>query len=84
MAPSPKPRADSIIERSIAAKAHKGFKFGKRLMVTNPQHPNDPPHPDWPVTKTPAGYDDLVRDTVDDRVTVAGYRLAQILNKIWP
>ena len=53
-------------------------------MVTNPQHPNDPPHHDWPVTKTPSGYDNWVRDTVDDRVTVVGYRLAQILNTIWP
>jgi hypothetical protein len=78
----PKKWADEMLP--YAAKAHKGFKFGPRNMVTNPQHPNDPPHPDWPVTKTPTGYSDWVRDTVDDRITTAGYRLAQILTAIWP
>jgi hypothetical protein len=78
----PKRWADEMLP--VAAKAHKGFKFGKHQMVTDPRHPNDQPHPDWPVLKSPSGYDDFVRDTVEERITTAGFRLAHILRAIWP
>jgi hypothetical protein len=69
--------ADDIL--AIAAKAHKGFKYGKTITVTN----SVPTHLEWPVT-APSGYDKLARDTVDERITVGGYRLAQLLQAIAP
>ena len=41
-------------------------------------------HPQWNVTKGPANYENWARDTVEERLTTAGFRLAQILHAIWP
>ena len=73
----PKQWADEIMP--IAAKAHKRFRIGHRTTVTE----HSITHLQWKVT-LPSGYETFARDTVDERITTAGERLAQLLMTIWP
>jgi len=73
----PKQWADDMLP--IAAKAHKGFKIEKPITVTD----NFGTHLQWKVTP-PTGYANFARDTVDERITTGGFRLAQLLQAIWP
>ncbi|HXT40414.1 MAG TPA: S1/P1 nuclease [Candidatus Angelobacter sp.] len=73
----PKQWADEILP--IAVKAHKGFKIAKPATVTDLFGT----HLQWKVT-APSGYTNFARDTVDERLTTAGFRLAQLLQTIWP
>ena len=73
----PKQWADDILP--IAVKAHKKFKIAKPVTVTD----HFGTHLQWKVT-APSGYTDFARDTVDERLTTAGFRLAQLLQTSWP
>ncbi|MEY2410869.1 MAG: hypothetical protein QOF48_3539 [Verrucomicrobiota bacterium] len=64
----------------IAAKAHRGLK----LNPPNTVHDHFGTHLQWPITKTPTAYDNKTRDTVDDEITIAGHRLAELLQTVWP
>jgi hypothetical protein len=63
----------------LAAHAHQGLKVGRRHIV-NDAHGS---HPEWTVT-APPGYEKWARDTARERLTAAGFRLAQTLEAIWP
>jgi hypothetical protein len=63
----------------VAATAHRGVKASKPSTVTD----HFGTHLQWPVS-TPNGYDNWARDTVHERLTTAGHRLAQLLEMIWP
>ena len=73
----PKQWADEMLP--LAARAHQGMLIGKRHQVTD----EFGKHLQWPVTP-PSTYRDFARDTVQERLTVAGHRLAQLLEAIWP
>jgi len=64
---------------SLAAAAHRRVKASSPATVTD----FFGTHLQWPIT-TPTGYDNRTRDTVDERLTTAGHRLAQLLEAIWP
>ena len=74
----PKKWADEMLP--ISAQAHHGMKFGPRVNGTV----FGQPHAVWTVQKTPKNYETWARDTVEERLTTAGNRLAQILHAIWP
>jgi hypothetical protein len=63
----------------FAAHAHQGLKITKRRMVND----SNGTHPEWTVT-APSGYERWARDTVRERITTGGFRLAQLLEAIWP
>jgi hypothetical protein len=73
----PKKWAEEILP--IAAQAH------RRLKAATPTQVHDffGNHLQWPVT-VPSSYDNAARDTVHERLTKAGFRLAQLLQAIWP
>jgi hypothetical protein len=74
----PQKWADEILP--VAATAHRGLKLAHPITVTD----FFGTHQQWHITKTSSGYDNRVRDIVDDELITAGHRLAEILNTVWP
>ena len=64
----------------VAAKAHRGLRLDSPKTV----HDHFGTHLLWPIVKAPSGYDNKARDTVDDELTTAGHRLAELLHVVWP
>lgn len=62
-----------------AKKAYSLLTFGPRHMTGNP------PHPEWPATAaSDNAYDSWAKGVVKRNLALAGYRLAAVLQRIWP
>lgn len=63
-----------------ARQAHLLLTFGPRRMTTG-----DRPHPEWPATAASnSAYDSWAKGVVKRNLGLGGYRLAAVLQRIWP
>lgn len=63
-----------------ARQAHLLLTFGPRRMTTG-----DRPHPEWPATAASnSAYDTWAKGVVKRNLGLGGYRLAAVLQRIWP
>jgi hypothetical protein len=74
----PKRWADEIMP--LAAGAYNPLQLGHRYMA----HDRQGDHLAWDIERKPASYVNDVRDTTDMQLAKAGYRLAELLKRIWP
>ena len=73
------PRAWAGEILTVAARAHANLGVGSRRSVPD----RSGTHPQWTVT-LPDGYENWAAATVQDEIGKAGYRLAKLLQEIWP
>lgn len=66
----------------LAREARAGLRLGPRVEVPNPNAP-PPFRSEWTVA-LPPDYERLALDAVDLQIARGGYRLAQLLQAIWP
>jgi hypothetical protein len=64
----------------IAEKAITPLRLGPRYQA----HDRRGDHPQWDVEEKPSNYTDQARDTASVQLAKAGYRLAALLQRIWP
>jgi hypothetical protein len=64
----------------IARRSYEPLRLGPRY-VTSDRHGE---HPQWDLPPQPARFRDRIRDVTDAQLAKAGYRLAALLEQIWP
>ncbi len=63
-----------------ARKAHTLLTFGRRRIIET-----NPPHPEWPASAaSDSAYDTWAKGVVKRNLGLGGYRLAAVLQRIWP
>jgi hypothetical protein len=73
----PKAWADETL--ALATQAHSGLALGPRAAVTD----HSGTHLQWPITAMPANDQAHASDVAASQITKAGYRLAELLRRIW-